>query len=409
MLTQQPDTLIREWGQSLARFVAETDEATRHVCAALVEENAGPLTRERLAAVADALPKHRDAVTRLFAEVGIEPHQPSSRGEPDSSILSYYTLVHRDWAWPPEVDEVAPSVQAIVELLPGEVHLGTTLILGAGTARLAWELGNRLSAPSTLLAVDVNPLPFLVTQKLMRGESVRLYELPAHPRRASFAAVEHCITAANAPPEGLVLLFGDGLDPPVARGCFDTVITPWFVDQVPEDAASIVLLVHDLLKEGGSWINHGPFVYDPSHTAPAHRYAADEYLHLVARGGFRVTHARYQAGPHFASPYSSQGRTETVLTFHATKKITAPAQPSTEPNWLRAETRARTAIPRLDGLEHFEAPHPTVAKVLALIDGKRTARDICRILVDAGDIAPDGNEQTAVYACLKVLYQASLG
>src|SRR5690606_8380872 len=104
-------------------------------------------------------------------------------------------------------------------------------------------------------------------------------------------------------------------------------------------------------------------------------------------------------------PLSSQGRTETVLTLHATKS-TNPKGAKSDPDWLRAETRDRTPIPVLPGLRQYQAPHPTVAQVAALIDGQRTARDICRALVDSGDIAADGNEQTVVYGCLKVIRQA---
>ncbi len=402
---QDPDAQLERWSEALWQFIAETDEATKHVASAVVSSASTALTRQRLTAVAESLPRHRDAISELFREVGIEPRRARTTSDPGASLLSYYTLVHRDWGWPPEVDEVTPSLEAIISSLPEGFSLGQTLVLGAGTARLAWELSQRLPNPGVTLALDVNPLPFLVTARLMRGQRVEVYELPGHPKRASFAAVRRVLEAPNPPPPGLRLMLADGLDPPLARGSFDTVITPWFVDQVPEDAQSVVSLVHDLLTEGGSWINHGPLVYDPTHTAPAHRYCADEFLQLAARGGFRVTSAKYESAPYFASPISSQGRTETVLTLHA-HKTPAIDGPTVEPDWLRPETRDRTPVPKLAGLGGYEAPHPVVSSVAALIDGTRSARDICRILVDAGTIAADGNEQTVVYGCLKVIYQA---
>ncbi len=342
VLLEDPIRALDSWARRLADFVQQVDQATKHLLVDLVDEDLAEPARARLTAVAHGLPKHKESIVRIFAEADIHPSAPSieasdrndgtnfsaARGAPpevacDDSLLTYSTLIHRDFGWPPDVDEVTPAVERVVALMPEGAALCATLVLGAGTARHAWKLAEALNSSNPVVAIDVNPLPFLVTQKLLRGDEVEAWELPAHPRRASDACVERKLRAPHPAPAGLRLLFADGLAPPVAPNSFDTVITPWFVDQVPADAKTLLPTIANVLREGGTWINQGPFVYDPQRTRPAHRYLADEFLHLVAQAGFSIEGATYEPFPHLASPLSTQGRTEHVLTMRATKRASA--------------------------------------------------------------------------------------
>jgi uncharacterized protein YbaR (Trm112 family) len=401
VLTPLPGNMLADWRRGLARFVTETDNLGRQLAADTVEPSLGERSRARLSAIVERLPEHRERILELFADAGILPKPGRSTPEPPS-LLAYYSLVHRDYSWPPEVDEVTPSVDAIRKTLPKDFQLGNTLILGAGTARLGWELANCLHHSGAMVALDINPLPFLVTQRLMAGDSLKLLELPAHPRHSDLAAVERELTAPGTPPPGLQLVFADALKPPVLPGSFDTVITPWFVDQVPENPATIPPLIRSLLRDDGAWLNHGPFVYEPAHTRPAFRYAVDEFLHLVASAGFKVSAADYETTPYMASPVSSQGRTETVLSMHAVKLAKRKPTSAGEPDWLNADA---IGVPLLPGLSGYQAPHPIINQVAQLIDGSRTPRDIASALVARGELVDDGNQLVAVRACLKVIYQ----
>jgi hypothetical protein len=395
---------LEAWSKQLAAFVAQTDEAAQRLIVQLVEEALLTATRARLQALVDGLPVHRDRILELFASVGITPDSSSADELPATpeSILSYYSLIHRDWSWAPEVDEVTPSVEAIAKIVPKDFRLGRTLVLGAGTARLAWDLGHRLPGAEEIVAVDINPLPFLVTERLMRGETLQLFELAGHPRKSTFGCKDLAVAASRPPPPGLRLVLADGLAPPVVPGGFDTVITPWFVDQVPSNAATLPPMIRRVLRAGGSWINHGPFVY-PKSTKAAHRYCADEFLELIDQAGFRRTALSYESVPFLASPASSQGRTEWVLTVH-TRMLDVANAVSREPAWLGPGSAV--AVPLLDGLSTYVAPHPAIAAVAKLIDGERTVTDVTRALVEAGDIADDGTAEVAVRGCLKVLWQA---
>jgi uncharacterized protein YbaR (Trm112 family) len=158
LLLTEPGAVLETWSTWLAQFDAEMDESIRHVALQLLEGTTGERTRARLHLVLDSLPDHRQRIVELFGAAGIAParavkgsttHTANAAG----SVLAYYTLIHRDWGWSPDVDEVTPAVEALVAVLPTDFRLGRTLVLGAGTARLAWQLGRRLNETSTILAL----------------------------------------------------------------------------------------------------------------------------------------------------------------------------------------------------------------------------------------------------------------
>jgi Methyltransferase domain len=74
---------------------------------------------------------------------------------------------------------------------------------------------------------------------------------------------------AHGPPRhdtaAFVLVLADGLDPPFADASFDTVLTPWFIDQVPDDVRLLTGAIHRVLKPSGCWVNHGPLLLSRQH------------------------------------------------------------------------------------------------------------------------------------------------
>ncbi len=135
---------LKRWSGQLNAFQAETGEAVRQILAQSVAEGLLPRTRARLMAVADGLRAHTAAVSDILVEAGLAVESDHADATTSESILAYYTLVHRDWGWAPEVDEVSPALDALIAVLPSGFRLGRTLVLGAGTARPS--LGSRQPA-----------------------------------------------------------------------------------------------------------------------------------------------------------------------------------------------------------------------------------------------------------------------
>jgi len=399
LLLANPDAVLESWRAGLDQFNREMAESARHVLAAAVDAGLPAKARARLLALGEALPQHANNILVLFGEAGIF-QQGMRAGVNASDLLEYYSLIHRDFVWAPEVDEVTPSVETILSVLPSSFLLGRTLVLGAGTGKLAWELGLRFAQAEPIVALDVNPLPFLITAKLLRGESLELFELPGQPRRSVDASRLRKIGSRSPTLSSLRLIFGDGLAPPFLEGSFDTVITPWFVDQVPKNAAELAPTIARLLAPGGSWVNHGPLIYNPGHTAAAHRYTADEFLELVQNAGFLVTRSCYEAEPYMASPLSSQARRETVLTFHASKEVGARSH--VEPAFL-SDPSGLLPVPRLDAPLQTQATLPILGILAGLCDGTRGVRELSVRLVEMGELADDGTAEAAVRGCLRVL------
>lgn len=394
-LLAESDEVLQRWSSELEQFVRQTGTTRDRLLAQVALDGVDAKARARVEAVRRALEAHQQRVLELFAAAGIEPSPASSdvahrKAVPgEDKTESYYHQVHRDWGWD-EAGSAEPSanLDAVMSAIDVGRMPSTMLVLGAGACRLPADLHNAIGAERTL-ALDINPLPFLIAQRVLAGDSVRMFEFPLSPRTSEDAAIERRLHAPEAVRDGFELIFGDGLDPPVPRGLFDTLLTPWFIDQVPKDLQDVIDLAARLLPVGGQWINHGPLLYHPEHTLFARRYRQDEVLERLARAGFEVEYSQWERMRYMESPSGSQGRTEGILTFRAvkTKNVRAAANEPDKTSLDLADPDA--AVPQSSGLQSYEAPHPMFAAVVALIDGQRSARDIAAVLIEKNGLPPD--------------------
>ncbi len=402
LLVTHPREMISDWRRRLHGFMRDNQRTRLRITSQLGLPGLVDVTHARLERLLAGLDAHRERIVTLLESAGItqlddgDPTQPAVPGE--ASITAYYHQIHRDWAWPAlGNNESADQWKALDEVL-GSEPLGRVLVLGAGACRLAYDLHVHRHPPSTI-AIDLNPLPFIVANRLLRGESLPLFEFAVRPARVDDVCVDHELGPV-APAPGLQLLFADGLAPPVVARSFDTVVTPWFIDQVPPDIATFADTVVRTLRPGGRWVNSGPLIYHPAHTAIAHRYGPDELFALLAQRGFDVSDKRMSRVSYMRSPHGTQGRTETLVSFCAV----APSTPTaiTTPEWLQD---ADLRIPAFPALADYRAPHPMFARVASLIDGTRSTRDIADLLV-AGDGLPRESALDATTACVRAISMA---
>ncbi|MFO0632263.1 MAG: methyltransferase domain-containing protein [Nannocystaceae bacterium] len=397
---------IDQWRFRLGEF-RHTMESTRaRIVVDLATKPLHASTRARLQRLAESLERHRDLVTAHFAAAGIVPAKrtvPESPGVPgEGSVTSYFHQVHRDWGWDAEgSQENHRALEVVASVLAPP--LGRTLVIGAGACRLASDL-HRAGGASVTFAIDINPLPLLLASRVLTGERVPLLELPLGPIDLAHVCVERELVAPAALPPGFVPLFADAFAPPFADGSFDTVVTPWFIDEVPSDLATYLPVVHRLLRPGGQWIDHGPLIYHPNHTELPARYPSDELFALVESAGFRIAERRMDRMVYMQSPACTRGRIEAVFTFRA-HRGDAPAQPvavAEQPAWLRDPD---LPIPRFAGLAGYRPPHAFFAAVVAAIDGQRSARAIAQSIVDSHRV-PQQAALPGVQACLAEVWRA---
>jgi SAM-dependent methyltransferase len=399
---------LRQLGFQAREFVRENGATMDKMLAQLAAQHLHPRTRTRLERVRGALDDHRQRLLDLLASIGIEPldrtEDDRERVPGEGTITAYYHQIHRDWGWDAEGSiENAEALRVLSEALPHARPLGNMLVLGAGASRLPYDL-HRLGGATTTIALDINPLPFIVASRVTAGETLRLFEFPMSPRTSETAAVDRELRCEHPGADDFHFVLGDGLAPPVPDGVFDTVLTPWFIDQIPRDLVELLPTIRRVLKPGGRWINHGPLLYHPSHTMYAHRYRSDEVLGLVEDHGFSVVHQDWTRMLYMESPAGSQGRTEGVLTFVAVRgDLVARSVDAPAPTWLDDPDVPIDALPAFHG---YVPPHPMFAKVLELVDGRRTANDIAQILVRDHRL-PESVALGGVQTCLREIYRAT--
>lgn len=402
VLTADPHHMLEDWGRQRAAFDAETRATRDVVLAQIAGQSLGVTTRARLQRLHERLERHRVQVGALLDAAGVssvdEALSRDGRVPGEGVATAYFDQIHRDWAW--DTGEPEAALEVVLDVL-GDRRPKSMLVLGAGACRLPYDL-HRAVGIETTIAVDINPVPFFVARRVIAGETVELVEFPRCPRDSQSVAVDRTLRCQHPGARGFHLLFADGLEPPVPDSAFDLVFTPWFIDQVPEDLAALVPEINRVLADGGAWLNHGPLLYQPSHTQPAHRYREDEVHEIAVTNGFSILRHRWDRLLYMESPAGSQGRTEGVATFLAQKDAAVAAVEDESPSWLQD---ASVAVPRWPELDHYQAPHPMFAAVAGFIDGQRSARAIADEMVTRFKLPADA-ALGGVMTCLSEIWRA---
>jgi hypothetical protein len=268
--------------------------------------------------------------------------------------------------------------------------LGRTLVLGAGAGRLAYDLHRALGATETVL-LDLDPVLFTFATPSCAGRTLRLTEPSLPVFEASAVARTWELRAPAGLGRWLPFPARRRLAPPFAPASFDTVVTPWFIDQVPPD-------LRDLLgarprAPAGRALDQ-PWPAHLSGRGPAApRFTREEILELAARAGFQLVRWRTATLPHLVSPLNGRGRAEWALTFAATL-----ASPTRE----RLAAAPAPAVPTFAGQSLFWHENPLLQAVVASVDGRRSIDEIARKL--APEVRAmgldDGDLKEAVRQCL---------
>jgi N2227-like protein len=345
-----------------------------------------PRTRNRLERLADGLAVHRERLGALCQPLalGADPFGSEAippRPEPgqQAAILECYEHLFRDWVW--GTAERETSLGLIAPLIPE--GLSRIAVYGAGTGRLAVDLHQERS-PERTFALDVNPFPFLVTTRLLAGETVDLPELPTDPESEAVVVVDRSLSCPFRVREGLSLLFADALAAPFPPGSLDAVITSWFIDVVQADVWKTAAVINRALRPGGVWINLGPLRF---HTDQSRAYTIEEVLDVVSANAFEILLHDAQHLPYFHSPVSGNWRSHLVFRFAARKTAEAPALevPDLVPPWVANPFLPIPVTPAMVALGRTSV---FTAGVLTLIDGERSIVDLARQMGAAWNVDP---------------------
>ncbi len=385
-LFADPDHSLGEWRNRFRLLLSNLEREVHSLTSRLQSNELHAKTVERLKNLKSAKDAHRQQLLDLLAPLDLPRFEASydtllalqTRLPPDQGLTTYYNNLHRDWAWGEEENTVSAEI-VLAQL--GNPGLGpAALVLGAGAGRLAYDL-HQASPDGTTIALDFNPLLLLVAQRIFAGDAVELTEFPIAPATMADAAVLRTLAAPEAPRAGLQPVIADALHPPFRDGGFDTVVTPWLVDILPEDFSMLCRRINRLLSPEGSWVFFGSMTFH--HSDPALRYSLDECVEIVGDAGFAVPDYTEREIPYMNSPSSRHGRRERVISWRSAKlaETDAPEVHRALPEWL---VRGDVPVPLTPSFQSQAMSTRVYAFIMSLIDGQRSASDIAAVTVEQG-------------------------
>lgn len=346
----------------------------------------------RLSKLADGIQNNFNVIGEILKPMAVPRSKPIEIFEAAKSelplqhkLMGYEANIHRDWCW--GEDELRQQLDLLEKIKPADHRWGRVLILGAGTGRLGFDLSH-FDGVDAVINLDINPLLLSFGKAVSEGRKIEFFEVPLAPKSKDHAAVREICQAPGKAPEHLHWILADGMNPPFKANTFETVVTPWFIDVVPQKLASLAARINRILKPGGRWLNFGPYGFI---NAPiSGQYSLEEVFELVAQSGFKLDTQSVNDIPYLQSPHSGQKRVESVLTFWGKKVSEAtPESPfKNYPEWL---TDIDRAIPNEDRLSHYQFATQLQSEVLAQIDGKTSLRHLGQSLSKSrGLSAEDG-------------------
>lgn len=408
-LFSEPAFSIAEWRQRVDFLMRRfEDDAARLDRTLAAQDDLLPLTRERLELLKNAIADHTQRLNDLLAPLKAEEPRASvatylalrTRLPPDQGLTTYYPNMHRDWCWGTEENEAALALLAPgLESLPVNAKI---LVLGSGAGRLAYDI-HAQHAPALTVALDFNPLFQFAAARIAAGEALTLYEFPLAPRSLRDQALLRELKAPAAARPGLHMLLGDALRTPFREASFDVVVTPWLIDILPEDFATLCARVNRLLAKQGRWLNLGSLLF--SQAGADKHYSPDECAALIRAAGFTTPSFDEATIPYMCSPASRHGRRETVLAWHAVKqgKVKRPRRHEALPDWL---VKGTEPVPVLEAFRTQATTTRIYAGLMGLIDGRRSVKDMANVLVEQRMMAP-ADAEPAVREFLTKMYYDS--
>jgi hypothetical protein len=213
--------------------------------------------------------------------------------------------------------------------------------------------------------------------------------VPRFPIGLDHVAVDHTLSAcSSAASQGSALSFllGDVFAPPFAPESFDILVTPWFVDILPDAFRNMAKRLGLLLATGGRWLSFGPLSFESVDVAD--RLTPEEMGEGLEAAGFQVRETRMQRVDYLHSPHSMTRRGEEIFVFAADRGEEVPAAEdfSYYPEWM---TDGSQPIPTIPAFERKRAEQIFDVEILKCIDGQASIEDIVATLSSRYGLAPD--------------------
>ena len=133
------------------------------------------------------------------------------------------------------------------------------------------------------------------------------------------------------------------------------------------------------MADGGRWLNFGSLNFHDAD--PAARYGLDECRAALEENGFGDVAVDEREIPYLSSPASRHSRRERVVTWSVRKRRDVKKIPRYHalPEWL---VRGTDPVPLGDSFRSQTAATRIHAFLMSLIDGRRSIKDMVKLIVD---------------------------
>lgn len=401
----EPDASLGEWRGRMQFALQQLSHEAAGLDAELKDKNLRGLTKRRLERYKTAVEQHRRYLQKLMQPLDVQSGSANyesylamrTRLPVDQGLNTYYANVHRDWAWGDTENEA--SLKQVRAVLHDNAELGKVLVLGAGAARLAYDIHRHLDCECTV-ALDFNPMLMLVANAMRRGDKLKMYEFPIAPKSLEDDAVLRTLQAPEAAKDEFHLVLGDALRAPFADAAFDTVVTPWLIDIIAEDLPVLGARINSLLRDNGRWVNFGSLAF--SSPQRSRQYSPEETKGIVAECGFSDPYVAEATIPYMCSPASRHGREEKVFSFCAYKErqVEKPARHRALPDWI---VTGKEPVPLTPAFRTQAMSTQIYAFIMSLIDGKRSLQDMA-IILEKQQLMTRAEAEPAIRSFLTKMY-----
>ncbi len=384
-LFPDPKSVLAEWRERAERMFGklQSDIAELKV---LLKNSPSDLTRKRLetcrALRIDQLEILKRNLEPLKPGLKVSLAKKSAFGyrlPVSQSLLGYFPNLARDWSLHFEIENqtLFDATLQMIDSTKSQNEPQRILVLGAGGARLAYDLAKKYPL-SSVVAFDINPILLLTAKAVNSEKKVSTVEHSFAPKNPMQPGRTVELKAPHGPAENLSFVFGDVYALPFQVGAFDLCVTPWLVDILPRKFSELVASVARVVKPEGAWINCGSWFFN--FQSEAENISLPEAEEIASELGWRpITSAQVETS-YLQSQYDSHRRFETMTLFSWRRdsvQALAPIRVDDRAEWIVNPT---LPVPNLASFVERAEALAVMATVLALVDGQRNLIEIAAVV-----------------------------
>ncbi len=395
-LFPDPKHTLAEWRERASLSIEHLESEVEDLKVSM-KGSSSALTRERIEKLRTLKIRHLEMLRRTleplkpFTKLSLQQKKAYGYRLPlRQGLLGYVPNLIRDWSGLYESENEALLESTLGFLKKSKPVLETAelriLVLGAGSARLAYDIAKRFPN-SQVVAFDLNPLLLLAAKQINEGETLRAAELSVSPKNPMEPGRAVDLKAPQGKAENLEFVFGDVYALPFPDASFDVCVSPWLVDILPRHLENLCASVARVMKPGSAWVNAGSWHF--SFADESENLSLSEAEEVASKFGWKPGASQQAEVAYLQSNFDGHRRFETITQFIWERETTDVAtRPPVDDRaeWIRDPNRP---VPALAPFAASTEGHAVMALVLSLVDGQRTLLQIAETLAAENGLAPE--------------------